>query len=189
MTHAEAKPSLYRNVRIHPSARLSPAAGIVGDVTIGRDSCVLAGAQIRADDAPVIIGDEVNIQENAVVHVDRDHPAILHDHCTIGHGAIIHGCEIGPNALVGMGAIVMNGAKVGANCVVAAGALVSEDKELPDGSLVMGMPARVNRTLSDEEIARLCTAAGDEYLAVGARMLEEGLLHNPEPSADAHLGF
>ena len=90
MTHAEAKPSLYRNVRIHQSARLSPAAGIVGDVTIGRDSCVLAGAQIRADDAPVIIGDEVNIQENAVVHVDHDHPAILHDHCTIGHGAIIH---------------------------------------------------------------------------------------------------
>lgn len=108
MTDAEAKPSLYRNVRIHPSARLSPAAGIVGDVAIGRDSCVLAGAQIRADDAPVIIGDEVNIQENAVIHVDRDHPAILHDHCTIGHGAIIHGCEIGPNALVGMGAIVMN---------------------------------------------------------------------------------
>ena len=88
-----------------------------------------------------------------------------------------------------MGAIVMNGAKVGANCVVAAGALVSEGKELPDASLVMGMPARVNRTLSDEEIACLCTAAGDEYLAVGARMLEEGLLHNPEPGADAHLGF
>ena len=83
----------------------------------------------------------------------------------------------------------MNGAKVGANCVGAAGALVSEGKELPDASLVMGMPARVNRTLSDEEIARLCTAAGDEYLAVSARMLEEGLLHNPEPDADAHLGF
>ncbi len=80
-----------------------------------------------------------------------------------------------------MGAIVMNGAKVGANCVVAAGALVSEGKELPAGSLVMGMPARVKRTLSDEEIAHLCTAAGDEYLAVGARMLEEGLLDNPEP--------
>ena len=85
--------------------------------------------------------------------------------------------------------LFLNGAKVGANCVVAAGALVSEGKELPDGSLVMGMPARVNRTLSDEEIARLCTAAGDEYLAVGARMLEGGLLHNPEPDADAHLGF
>ena len=90
MTHAEAKPSLYRNVRIHQSARLSPAAGIVGDVTIGRDSCVLAGAQIRADDAPVIIGDEVNIQENAVVHVDHDHPAILHDHCTIGPVSYTH---------------------------------------------------------------------------------------------------
>ena len=161
----------------------------MGDVTIGRDSCVLAGAQIRADDAPVIIGDEVNIQENAVVHVDHDHPAVLHDHCTMGHGAIIPGCEMGPNALVGRGAIVMTGAKGGANCGVAAGARVSGGKELPAGSLVMGMPARVNRTLSDEEIARLCTAAGDEYLAVSARMLEEGLLHNPEPDADAHLGF
>ena len=88
-----------------------------------------------------------------------------------------------------MGAIVMNGAKVGANCVVAAGALVSEGKELPAGSLVMGMPARVKRTLSDEEIAHLCTAAGDEYLAVGARMLEEGLLHNPEPGTDVHPSF
>lgn len=180
---------LYHRVKAHPTARIAPSAGIVGDVTIGRDSCVLAGAQIRADDAPVIIGDEVNIQENAVVHVDHDHPAVLHDHCTIGHGAIIHGCEIGPNALVGMGAIVMNGAKVGANCVVAAGALVSEGKELPAGSLVMGMPARVKRTLSDEEIAHLCTAAGDEYLAVGARMLEEGLLHNPEPGMDVHPSF
>lgn len=176
-----AQSSHYRNMKAHSTARLSPAAGIVGDVTVGRDSCVLAGAQIRADDAPVVIGNEVNIQENAVVHVDVNHPTIIHDHCTVGHGAIVHGCEIGPNTLVGMGAIVMNGAKVGANCVIAAGALVAEGKEFPDGSLIIGMPARVKRTLSEDDIERLCTAAGDEYLAVGARMLEEGLLRNPEP--------
>ena len=175
-----AEPSLYRTVKAHPTARLSPAAGIVGDVAIGRDSCVLAGAQIRADDAPCIIGDEVNIQENAVVHVDIDHPAVIHDRCTVGHGAIVHGCEIGPNTLLGMGAIIMNGAKVGANCVVGAGALVSEGKEFPDGSLVMGMPARVKRELSDEEIARLCAHAADEYVRVSADMLREGLLAHPE---------
>lgn len=175
-----AEPSLYRNVKAHPTARLSHAAGIVGDVTIGRDSCVLAGAQIRADDAPVVIGNEVNVQENAVVHVDIDHPAVIHDRCTVGHGAIVHGCEIGPNTLVGMGAIVMNGAKVGANCVIAAGALVSEGKEFPDGSLIMGMPARVKRALSDEEIARLCGHAADEYVRVSADMLREGLLAHPE---------
>ena len=167
--------SLYRNVKAHPTARLSPAAGIVGDVTIGRDSCVLAGAQIRADDAPVIIGDEVNIQENAVVHVDHDHPAILHDHCTIGHGAIIHGCEIGPNALVGMGAIVMNDAVVGDNCLIGAGALVPNGMSIPDGTLVVGMPAKPRRMLTDQEIAANRRSA-EGYVDDGINLAENGII-------------
>ena len=179
--------SIYHRVRIHPTARISPAAGIVGDVTVGRDSCMLAGAQIRADDAPVVIGDEANIQENAVVHVDIDHPAVIGDRCTVGHGAIVHGCQIGRNTLVGMGAIVMNGARIGANSVVAAGALVSEGKEFPDNSLLMGVPARLVRTLSEEEVALRCARAADEYVAVSARMLEEGLLRHPEPGMSFSL--
>lgn len=177
----EAEPLIYHRVKAHPTARISPSAGIVGDVTIGSESCVLAGAQIRGDDAAVYIGNRVSIQENAVVHVEFDCPVVIGDCCTVGHGAIIHGCVIGANTLVGMGSIVMNGAKIGENCVIAAGALVSEHKEFPDRSLILGVPARAVRTLSDEEIDHLCTFPGDDYVRVSGNMLREGLLAHPEP--------
>lgn len=184
----EIEPPIYRNVKAHPTARISPSAGIVGDVTIGSETCVLAGAQIRADDASVIIGDRVSIQENAVVHVDYSHPVTIGDHCTVGHGAIVHGCAIGTNTLVGMGSIVMNGAKVGNDCIIAAGALVSEGKEFPDRTLIMGVPARAARTLSDEEIERLCTFPADDYVRVSGNMVREGVLAHPEDGMDMHVG-
>ena len=134
---------LYHRVKAHPTARIAPSAGIVGDVTIGRDASVFAGVQIRGDDAPVVIGDESNLQENTVVHVDFDVPCIVGPHCTVGHGTILHGCELGENVLVGMGSIVMNRAKIGANSLIGAGSLVTEGKEFPPGSLIMGTPARV----------------------------------------------
>ena len=109
---------LYHRVKAHPTARIAPSAGIVGDVTIGRDASVFAGVQIRGDDAPVVIGDESNLQENTVVHVDFDVPCIVGPHCTVGHGTILHGCELGENVLVGMGSIVMNRAKIGANSLI-----------------------------------------------------------------------
>lgn len=177
-----ANTSVYHRVSAHPSARISPSAGLVGNVTLGRETCVLAGAQLRGDDAPITIGDESNLQENVVVHVDANCPVTVGRHVTVGHGAILHGCTIGDNVLVGMGAIVMNRAKIGANSVVAAGALVSEGKEFPEGSMIMGMPARLKRELTEDEIAQLCTAAGDEYLRVGAAMLEEGILQHPSYS-------
>ena len=94
-----------------------------------------------------------NIQDNSVVHVDAEHPVTIGDNVTIGHGAIIHGCEIGDNTLVGMGAIIMNGAKIGKNCIVAAGALVTQNTQMPDNSLIMGNPAKIKREVTEEEVA------------------------------------
>lgn len=185
---SDSEPNIYRNVDAHPTARISPAAGIVGDVTIGRDSCVLAGAQIRGDVASVVIGDRVSIQENAVVHVERNHATAIGDCCTVGHGAIVHGCTIGRNTLVGMGAIIMNGANVGNDCVVAAGALVPEGKEFPDRTLIMGVPARAARTLSDEEVEQLCTQPADDYVRVSGDMVREGVLAYPEDGMSMQVG-
>lgn len=178
---------MYHRVNMHPTARIAPSASIVGQVELGRDVTVLSGVRVRGDDEPVMVGDGSNLQENAVVHVYNGHPAILHERVSVGHGAIIHGCEIGHDTLVGMGAIVMNGAKIGPESVIAAGAVVTEGKEFPARSMLMGTPARLVRTLSDEEVEGLCGYASEEYLRVGAQMLEEGLLRHPHPDEDIHL--
>lgn len=183
-THAP----LYHRVTCHPTARISPTAGIVGDVTIGRDASIFAGVQIRGDDAPVVIGDETNLQENVVVHVDFDVPTIVGKHCTIGHGAILHGCELGDNVLVGMGAIVMNRVKIGANSVIGAGALISDGKEFPEGSLIVGMPGKLKRTLSEENIAAMCTFPGDDYVRQSGEMVEQGVLAHPAPDLCMQIG-
>ena len=169
---------LYHRVKAHPTARIAPSAGIVGDVTIGRDASVFAGVQIRGDDAPVVIGDESNLQENTVVHVDFDVPCIVGPHCTVGHGTILHGCELGENVLVGMGSIVMNRAKIGANSLIGAGSLVTEGKEFPPGSLIMGTP----------EIASMCTFPANDYVRQSGEMLEQGVLEHPAPDMDMHRG-
>lgn len=178
---------MYRQVKIHPSARIAPSASIVGHVEIGPDVTVLSGARVRGDDAAVIVGAGSNLQENTVVHVYDGFPVILHERVSVGHGAIIHGCEIGHDTLVGMGAIVMNGAKVGPESVIAAGAVITEGKEFPARSMLVGTPARLVRTLSDEEAERLCRYASEEYLRVGDQMLQEGLLRHPNPEENIHL--
>lgn len=178
----------YHGVKAHPTACISPAAGIVGDVTLGKHACILAGAQLRGDLAAIAIGDETNVQEGVLMHVDTDAPITIGRHATIGHGAILHGCQIGENVLIGMGSIIMNDARIGANCVVAAGAVVTEGKEFPEGSLIMGMPAKVTRMLSADEIDRMCTAAGDDYLHTSVRMLEEGALYHPAADLTMHIG-
>ncbi|WP_080800075.1 gamma carbonic anhydrase family protein [Arabiibacter massiliensis] len=171
----------YHQVKAHPSALVSPHASIMGDVTLGRDATVLDGARLRGDDAPITIGDETNLQENVVVHADVGDPVVVGNHVTVGHRAILHGCAIGDNTLVGMGSIVMNRAVVGSNSLVAAGAIVTEDKQFPDGCLIMGVPARIARMLSEDEIALMCVEPADEYLVVRAALHEEGLLAHPEP--------
>lgn len=159
---------------IDSSANVARQAVVVGDVTIGADSCILFGAVLRGDDAPISIGARSNIQDNATVHVGHGHPTVIGDDVSIGHNAVIHGCSIGDGSLVGMGAVVLNGAKIGRECLVGAGALVLEGQEVPDGHLAVGSPAKVKRPLTPEERAGLRANAA-EYVEVGHQLKAEGL--------------
>lgn len=137
---------------IHEDAYVSETAVIIGNVTLKKNSNVWFGSVLRGDMESITIGENTNIQENSVVHVDSTEKVNIGDNCTIGHNAIIHGCTIGNNTLIGMGAIILNGAKIGNNSIVAAGALVTQNKEFEDGVLILGNPARVVRKLTEEEI-------------------------------------
>lgn len=136
---------------LHESAFVAPGAVVRGDVTLSENANVWYHAVIRADWAPVTIGKNSNIQDNAVVHVDRDFPVTVGESVTVGHGAILHGCTVGDEALIGMGAIVLNGAVIGEGCIVGAGALVTSGTVLPPNSLAVGSPAKVKRPVSPEE--------------------------------------
>ena len=125
---------------------------IIGDVTLKKNSNIWFGAALRGDMESITIGENTNVQENSVIHVDKTAKVIVGDNCTIGHNAIIHGCTIGNNTLIGMGAILLNGAKIGNNSIVAASALVTQNKEFEDGVLILGNPAKVVRKLTEEEI-------------------------------------
>ncbi|MGL4324341.1 MAG: gamma carbonic anhydrase family protein [Beijerinckiaceae bacterium] len=129
---------------------VAPGAHVIGKVTLGRDASVWFGATLRGDNERITIGDETNVQENAVLHTDPGFPANIGPRVTIGHGAIVHGCTVGEGSLIGMGAVVLNGAKIGKNSIVGAGALVTEGKEFPDNSLIVGSPGRVVRTLDEK---------------------------------------
>lgn len=126
---------------------IAPNAYVIGDVTMGRDVGVWFAATVRGDNEPIVIGDRSNIQEAAVLHSDPGAPLTIGADVTIGHRAIVHGCTIGDNSLIGMGATILNNAKIGRNCIVGANALVTEGKEFPDNSLIVGSPAKVVRTL------------------------------------------
>lgn len=128
-------------------------ATVLGDVTLGEQSSVFFGAVIRGDRAPITIGTRTNVQDNCVLHVEFGEPLVIGDNVTIGHGAILHSCTVGDGTLIGMGAIVLGSAVIGKNCIVGAGALVPQHAVIPDGSLVVGFPAKVRRALTEEEIA------------------------------------
>ena len=130
-------------------------ATVVGDVTLGPGSSVFYGAVLRGDIARIVVGEGSNIQDNCVVHLADDLDAVIGDWVTVGHGAIIHACEIGDECLIGMGATVLDGAKVGARSIVGAGAVVTPRTVIPPGSMVVGTPAKVARALSEEEQAKL----------------------------------
>ena len=135
-------------------------AVICGDVSIASGSSVWFNAVVRGDEAPISIGENTNIQDCAVLHVDEDCPLRIGSGVTVGHGAILHGCTVGDNALIGMGAIVLNGAKIGKGSMIAAGALVPQNTVVPDGALYMGNPAKFRRMLTEEELtANLKNAA------------------------------
>jgi carbonic anhydrase/acetyltransferase-like protein (isoleucine patch superfamily) len=143
---------------------VAPNATVIGKVTLGEDVSIWFGAVLRGDNEPIVLGDRTNIQEHVMIHTDPTFPCTVGPDCTVGHRAILHGCTLGANTLIGMGAMVLNGAKVGENCLIGAGALVSEGKEIPDNSLVMGMPGKVVRNVSEDQIATI-KRAGASYAA------------------------
>ena len=134
------------------SVLICPGAAVTGDVVLGKGVSVWYNAVIRGDDGTITVGEDTNIQDNCVLHTDKGFPITIGRGCTIGHAAILHGCTIGDNTLIGMGAILLNGARVGRDCIVGAGALVPQGMEIPDGSLAFGSPAKVRRSMTAEEI-------------------------------------
>lgn len=144
---------------IGEGAWVAPSADLIGDVRVGAGASVWFGAVIRADNTPIRIGAEANIQDGAVCHSDPGAPLIISSSVTVGHQAILHGCTIGAGALVGMGARILNGAIIGAGCLVGAGALVTEGKAFEGGLLIVGSPARAVRALTEQERAALLLSA------------------------------
>ena len=138
---------------------VAPDAMLIGKLIIGRDVGIWFGAVLRGDNEPITIGDGTNVQEHTVMHTDMGFPLTVGRGCTIGHRAILHGCTIGDNSLIGMGATVLNGARIGNDSLVGAGALVTEGKSFPDRSLIVGSPAKVVRELDDQAVARLRASA------------------------------
>lgn len=157
--------TLYRIDGIEPDCAdsgdywIAPNAQVIGRVRIASGGSIWFGAVLRGDNEYITLGEGSNIQENCVCHTDIGFPLSVGKNCTIGHSAILHGCTIGDNSLVGMGATVLNGAKIGSNCLIGAGALVTEGKEIPDNSLVVGSPAKVIRTLDEAAIKGLTESA------------------------------
>lgn len=135
-----------------------PGAVVVGDVSLAPGCSVWFNAVLRGDGKAIVVGAGTNIQDNAVLHSDV-YPTVLGEYVTVGHGAIVHGCTVGDNTVVGMGAILLNGAKVGKNCIVGAGAVVTGKMDAPDGSMLLGNPARVARPLTQAEIDGLRESA------------------------------
>ena len=143
---------------------LAPGARVIGNVVLKHNANVWFNAVIRGDVEPIVVGAHTNVQDCAVLHTDLGCPLTIADYVTVGHQAILHGCEIGENSLIGISAVVLSGARVGKNCLIGANSLVTEGKEIPDNSLVMGSPGKVVRELSAEEIAGLRESA-DGYVA------------------------
>ncbi|MGL4767584.1 MAG: gamma carbonic anhydrase family protein [Formosimonas sp.] len=140
---------------LEPLTYVAPTAVLIGQVTLAQGANVWFGAVLRGDNERISVGVNSNIQENCVLHTDMGCPLTIGAHVTVGHGATLHGCTIGDNSLIGMGAIVLNHAVIGKNAIVGAGALVTERKNFPDGALIVGSPAKMLRLLTDEEIEQL----------------------------------
>ena len=130
---------------IHATAWVADSAEVIGSVLLGKDVSIWFGTVIRGDTETITVGKGSNIQDNSVLHADNNMPLVVGENVTVGHHVMLHGCTIGDNSLVGIQAVVLNGAKIGKNCLVGAGALVTEGKEFPDGSMIIGSPAKAVR--------------------------------------------
>ncbi len=160
---------------------LAPNAFLLGDVTLKKDASVWYGSVLRGDNEPIIVGEGSNIQENSVLHTDPGSPLIIGKGVTIGHMAMLHGCEIGDNSLIGIGSVVLNGAKIGKNCLIGAKALIPEGRVIPDNSLVMGAPGKIVREVSPEQVERF-TWMAQNYVRRWRRFVTELTL---DPRTDA----
>ena len=141
------------------TAWVADSAQVMGRVTLGEDASVWFGTVVRGDTDSITIGAGSNVQDASVLHADFGKPLVIGERVTVGHQAMLHGCTVGDESLIGIGAIVLNGAKIGKNCLVGAGALVTEGKEFPDGSMILGSPAKVVRQLTPEQIEGLRQSA------------------------------
>lgn len=150
------------------SAYISESVDIIGNVQIEENVNIWFGSRIRGDINKVIIGENSNIQENSVLHIDSKSPCIIGKNVTIGHGSIIHGCNISDNVLVGMGSIILNDAKIGKNTIIGAGSLITQGKVFPDGVLILGNPAKVVRELTEAEIESIQLSA-DNYVSLSKK--------------------
>jgi carbonic anhydrase/acetyltransferase-like protein (isoleucine patch superfamily) len=158
---------------IAASAWVAESAQVIGRVTLGEDASVWPGAVLRGDTEHIRIGAGSNVQDNCVLHADPGFALTLAAHVTVGHQAVLHGCSVGEGSLIGIGAVVLNGARIGAHCLVGAGALVTEGRQFPDGSLIVGVPARVVRPLTAEQVEGLLASA--RHYVTNARRLRTGL--------------
>lgn len=158
---------------ISPSAWVADSAEVIGRVELGEDASIWFQTVVRGDTDHIRIGAGTNIQDASVLHADHGSPLTIGRHVTVGHKVMLHGCTIGDESLIGIGAVVLNGAKIGKNCLVGAGALVTEGKEFPDGSMILGSPAKVVRQLTPEQIEGL--RQGARHYVDNARRFKAGL--------------
>ena len=174
-------------LKLHPTAFVAPGATVVGEVTLGEHASVWFGTVVRGDGAPITVGAHSNLQDLTLVHVDEDAPAVVGDRVTVGHRAIIHGCTIEDDCLIGMGAIVLSRARVGAGSLVGAGALVTEGQVIPPGSLALGAPARVLGPVKDSHRAAIAEGAR-HYAELAQAYIKKGFAR-PFPPGDSAPGI
>ena len=142
---------------------IAPSANVIGEVILAKDASVWFNAVLRADNEPIFVGQGSNIQDGAIIHTDPGFSCVIGEKVTVGHMAMLHGCNIGDGSLIGIGSVILNGAKIGKNCIIGSKALVTEGMEIPDGSMVLGIPGKVKKILNDEEQSVLSIGA-DHYV-------------------------
>ena len=148
-----------RRIAVKGDAFIAPDATLIGSITLENNASIWFGVVIRADNEPVVIGENSNIQDGCVIHVDPGYPATVGANVTVGHKVMLHGCTVGEGSLIGINSVVMNGARIGESCIIGANSLITEGKTIPPRSLVMGSPGKVVRKLNDSEVANLLEAA------------------------------
>lgn len=161
-----------RRVVCEEGVWIAPGAAVIGSVVLKRNASIWFNCVIRGDNDPIVIGENTNIQDGSVLHTDDGVPLDIGSHVTVGHKVMLHGCIIGDNTLIGINSVVLNRAKIGRNCIIGANSLIPEDKEIPDGSLVMGSPGRVVRQLTETQ-AQILTMQALHYVENAKRYARE----------------